>query len=70
MILIPIQPFINSVNYYAKMIEHGVKGELHIFQPGNHGMGLAVNLEHVDPFHSAHCGPWTDLLKNWIVNML
>ena len=65
-----VVPVINSIKYYEKMVEFGVKGELHIFQPGDHGMGLAVNLDHIDPIHSAHCSYWPTLLKNWIVNML
>jgi len=63
-------PVINSVKYYEKMIEYGVKGELHIFEPGCHGMGLAKPLEHIDHGDTDYCSSWPKLLKNWIINMI
>ena len=52
------------------MIEHGVKGELHIYRPGSHGMGLAKPLEHIDRGDTDYCSSWPKLLKNWIINMI
>ena len=63
-------PVINSVNYYAKMIEIGVKGELHIYEPGCHGMGLSKPLEHINRADTDYCSSWPKLLKNWVVNMI
>ena len=65
-----VVPVINSVKYYEAMIEHGVKGELHIYRPGSHGMGLAKPLEHIDHGDTDYCSSWPKLLKNWIINMI
>ncbi len=51
-------PVMNSILFYEAMIEHGVKGELHLFQTGRHGVGLAKKI----PGTSA----WTGLVENWM----
>ncbi|WP_366184027.1 alpha/beta hydrolase [Flavobacterium ovatum] len=33
-------PYQNSMLFYSKLIQEGVKGELHIYQAGGHGFGL------------------------------
>lgn len=35
-------PAENSIRYYKAMLEHGVKGELHIFTSGGHGWGFTT----------------------------
>ena len=51
-------PAENSVHYYLALRQAGVPGEMHIFERGVHGVGLANN----DPALSA----WSSLLANWL----
>lgn len=51
-------PVMNSVLFYEAMIKHGVKGELHLFQTGRHGVGIAKKI----PGTSA----WTGLVEKWM----
>ena len=51
-------PPMNSILFYQAMIEQGVKGELHLFQTGPHGVGLASKI----PGTSA----WPGLVENWM----
>jgi acetyl esterase/lipase len=48
----------NSVAFYLALHKAGVPAELHIFQKGNHGVGLALG----DPA----LGVWPTLLINWL----
>jgi acetyl esterase/lipase len=48
----------NSINFYLALRRAGVPAELHIYQHGDHGFGLAQ----VDPVLST----WTGLLANWL----
>jgi acetyl esterase/lipase len=48
----------NSVLYYLALRRHGVPAELHIYQEGPHGVGLAPK----DPVLSS----WPDRLKDWL----
>jgi len=48
----------NSVNFYLALRRAGVPAELHIYQDGDHGFGLAP----LDPVLSS----WTGLLANWL----
>jgi acetyl esterase/lipase len=48
----------NSVRFYLALRKAKVPAELHIFEPGPHGVGLAMN----DPALSA----WPTLLANWL----
>ena len=47
-----------SVIFYNALLEHRVPAELHIFQYGEHGLGLATS----EPV----TGIWFDLLKRWL----
>lgn len=51
-------PVENSVRFYAAMRRAGVPAELHVFENGPHGVGLAL----WDPALSA----WPALLSNWL----
>ena len=51
-------PVANSVHYFEAMVRHGVPGELHVFQKGRHGLGLAQR----QPGASA----WPKLLEAWL----
>ncbi|MFS4416667.1 alpha/beta hydrolase [Maribacter sp. 2307ULW6-5] len=54
-------PFANSVRFYENLIENGVKdSELHVFQNGGHGYGMALRKE-------GNVAQWTQLLKNWLI---
>ena len=48
----------NSVLYYLALRKAGVKAEMHIYQEGQHGVGLAQK----NPALST----WPELLKNWL----
>jgi acetyl esterase/lipase len=48
----------NSVNFYLALRRAGVPAELHIYQHGDHGFGLAQS----DPILSS----WPGLLANWL----
>lgn len=47
----------NSVLFYMALRRHGVPAEMHIYEPGKHGVGLALN----HPTLSS----WSDLLERW-----
>lgn len=51
-------PAENSVHYYLALRQAGVPAEMHVFERGVHGVGLANN----DPSLS----PWSALLANWL----
>ncbi len=51
-------PAENSVYYYLALRKAGVSAEMHIFENGPHGVGLAMN----DPA----LGEWSKLLVNWL----
>ncbi len=51
-------PVGGSVLYYNALIENGVDAELHIYQKGRHGVGLAPN----DPVLKS----WPDRLADWM----
>ena len=48
----------NSVQFYLALRRAGVPAEMHIFEKGRHGVGLALN----DPILSH----WPPLLANWL----
>jgi dipeptidyl aminopeptidase/acylaminoacyl peptidase len=52
---VPVQ---NSVEFYLALQKNGVPAEMHIYQRGEHGVGLAKN----DPELST----WPNLLANWL----
>jgi acetyl esterase/lipase len=51
-------PSENSVHYYLALRKSGVPAEMHIFEKGPHGVGLAND----DPALSE----WSKLLANWL----
>jgi acetyl esterase/lipase len=54
-----IAPCENSLQYYTALRDAAVTGELHIYEKGAHGAGLAPN----DPSE----GTWPSLLKQWLL---
>jgi dipeptidyl aminopeptidase/acylaminoacyl peptidase len=52
-------PAENSVQYYLALRNAGVQAEMHIFQNGRHGLGLAPD----EPAMSK----WPELLRNWLI---
>ena len=53
-----IAPCENSLSYFSAMRAAGIPGELHIYERGAHGAGLATG----DPSE----GTWPGLLKQWL----
>jgi acetyl esterase/lipase len=53
-----VVPAENSIAYYLALHKAGVPAELHVFEPGPHGVGLAL----ADPV----LGEWGTLLRNWL----
>jgi acetyl esterase/lipase len=51
-------PVINSVMFYSALVKAGVSAEMHIFQHGAHGAGLAVG--------NPQLSDWPDLLAKWM----
>lgn len=51
-------PAENSIAFYQALHKAGVPAELHIFEKGGHGVGLALG----DPA----LGEWSTLLRNWL----
>lgn len=54
----PVVPVQNSILYYEALHKAGVPVEMHIFEHGPHGVGLAL----YDPL----LAPWPGLLANWL----
>ena len=54
----PAVPAENAVHYYLALRQNGVAAEMHVFERGPHGVGLANN----DPALSM----WSTLLANWL----
>ncbi|HHH49371.1 MAG TPA: alpha/beta hydrolase [Saprospiraceae bacterium] len=52
---VPVQ---NSIAYYLALRKYGIPVEMHIFEHGNHGVGLVV-----DDFALKQ---WSSLLENWL----
>ncbi len=48
----------NSVAFYAAMIRHGVPGELHVFEKGAHGLGLAKK--------TPGTSEWPNVCRRWL----
>ena len=51
-------PAENSLNYFLALRKAGVPSEMHVFEKGSHGVGLAND----DPL----LAPWSTLLGNWL----
>lgn len=54
----PVVPVQNSINFYLALRKAGVPAEMHIYEHGKHGVGLAKD----DPTLST----WPNLLANWL----
>ena len=55
-------PCENSVRYYLGLIKNNIPSELHVYKPGQHGVGLIKD--------DKHLGTWHILLKNWLLNIV
>jgi acetyl esterase/lipase len=53
-----IVPAENSLHYFLALRQAGVPAEMHIFEKGPHGVGLAND--------DASLAPWSTLLANWL----
>ena len=53
-----IVPVMNSVAFYAALVKAGVPAEMHLFQHGNHGVGLASG--------NPQLNIWPELLIKWM----
>ena len=51
-------PVLSSVSFYTALVKAGVPAELHIFEKGPHGTGLAQG------YPELHI--WPELLENWL----
>jgi acetyl esterase/lipase len=51
-------PVLNSVIFYTALVKAGVPTEMHIFQHGGHGSGLAPT--------NPQLRPWTEMLIKWM----
>jgi acetyl esterase/lipase len=51
-------PVINSVMFYSALVKAGVPAEMHLFQHGSHGAGLAPG--------NPQLSGWPDLLAKWM----
>lgn len=52
--VVPVQ---NSLRYYEALLAHGVPAELHVFERGPHGIGLARDYE---------ARAWPELCRSWL----
>jgi acetyl esterase/lipase len=51
-------PVMNSVMFYEALVKAGVPAEMHLFQHGGHGAGLAAT--------NPQLSPWTEMLIKWM----
>jgi acetyl esterase/lipase len=54
----PVVPVQNSINFYLALRRAGVPAEIHIYEHGRHGVGLAQDLPELST--------WPTLLANWL----
>ena len=54
----PAVPVENSVHYFLALRQAGVPAEMHVFEHGPHGVGLAND--------NPSLSPWSTLLANWL----
>jgi acetyl esterase/lipase len=54
-------PVKNSISYFEGLVKNHIKAELHVFQKGGHGYGLAIN--------KGTESAWPDLCIRWIKSM-
>lgn len=55
-----VVPVENSINYYMALREHGVPAEMHIYETGGHGFGLAEGQEHLST--------WLEAFRLWLAS--
>ena len=48
----------NSVHYFLALRQAGIPAEMHVFEKGPHGVGLAND--------DAALSPWSALLATWL----
>jgi len=53
-----VVPVMNSVAFYSALVKNDVPAEMHLFQHGNHGVGLAAG--------NPQLSIWTELLIKWM----
>jgi len=51
-------PVMNSVMFYSALVKAGVPAEMHLFQHGSHGVGLAAT--------NPQLSGWPDLMAKWM----
>lgn len=56
-----VVPVANSVEYAAALHRHDVQVDLHIYNPGHHGVGLAEGMGDLED--------WTHSLRRWLERM-
>lgn len=54
----PAVPIENSLDYFSALHKNGVKAEMHVYQHGRHGVGLAQG--------DGNLKTWPTLLENWL----
>jgi acetyl esterase/lipase len=54
----PAVPVLNSVNFYLALQREGIPAELHVFEQGKHGVGLAQD--------NPQLKKWPELLEGWM----
>jgi acetyl esterase/lipase len=54
----PVVPIENSVHYFLALKQAGVAAEMHVFEHGPHGVGLAND--------NPALSPWSTMLANWL----
>lgn len=64
----PVVPVENSLVYAAKLSEHKIPFELHIYPQGPHGLALCDEETYVGnpAYNSPYCQGWIDLAIKWI----
>jgi acetyl esterase/lipase len=58
----PVPPM-NSISFYAALKKHGVAAELHIYEKGKHGVGLASKAGPAE----RGLNRWPELLNDWLI---
>ncbi|TWU41655.1 Acetylxylan esterase precursor [Novipirellula aureliae] len=54
-------PVENSLQYYRACVEHGVSAEMHLFNEGGHGLGMAHSV--------AGTSQWPELCRAWLMRI-
>jgi acetyl esterase/lipase len=50
----------NAIAFYSAMVKAGVSGELHVYETGRHGVGLAKGI--------AVTSDWPNALQRWLTS--